>query len=108
MLTKVTAASFGAQVLHSQAPAVLVKFSADWCQPCKVLSATLDDLKPELGDHVHFVEIDVDQEPELANQYGVRGLPTMALFKKGQILATKSGNDPKPKVRSWIIDQLGL
>ena len=107
MLPTVTDETFTEKVLMSTKP-VLVKFTADWCQPCKVMSETLRDLTPELGDHVRFVEVDIEKDPDLANQFGVRGLPTLMLFKSGQVLANMNGLSPKPKIRSWIIDQLGL
>lgn len=108
MLPTVNSANFGAQVLHQTDIPVLVKFSAEWCQPCKALGETLRDLIPEFGNHVRFVEVDIEASPEVANQFGVRGLPMMILFHKGQVIANQNGNSPKPKVRKWIIEQLGL
>lgn len=107
MLPSVSDNTFQEKVLNSKTP-VLVKFTADWCQPCKVMSETLRDLTPELGSHVYFVEMDIESSPQATNTYGVRGLPTIMLFKNGNPLASMSGNFQKPKVRSWIIDQLGL
>lgn len=107
MLPTVTSASFGAQVLHRTDLPVLVKFTASWCQPCKQMTETLQDLIPELSNHVRFVEIDIEQSPEVAQQFGVRSLPTLTIFKDGAVLASHSGNSPKPKIRSWIFEQLG-
>jgi thioredoxin 1 len=107
MLPTVTDASFGAQVLHAELP-VLVKFTASWCQPCKTMTDILRDFIPEMGNHVRFVEVDIEANPELSNLYQVRSLPTLVLFKKGAPIANITGLSPKPKIRSWIINQLGL
>jgi len=107
MLPTVVQETFTEKVLMSTKP-ILVKFTADWCQPCKQMTQILEDLTPELGDHVSFVEVDIEANPTLANNFGVRGLPTLMLFKSGRVLANMNGLSPKPKVRSWIVDQLGL
>jgi thioredoxin 1 len=107
MLPTVNDESFQKEVLDSKLP-VLVKFSADWCQPCKVMTETLRDLIPELGNHVRFVEVNIEHSPNAANTYGIRGLPMLILFKKGDAMASQNGNSPKPKVRQWIINSLGL
>lgn len=107
MLPTVNEANFGAQVLHTDI-AVLVKFSAPWCQPCKAMDATLIELIPELGNHVRFVNVDIETSPKLADMFAVRGLPTIMLFKKGQPIGSMNGNFQKARVRSWILDQLAL
>lgn len=107
MLPTVTQDTFTEKVIKSPKP-VLVKFTADWCQPCKQMSETLRDLTPELGDHIQFVEIDAEQNASIANALNVRGLPTLVLVKNGHPLASLGGSYSKPKIRSWIIDQLGL
>lgn len=107
MLPPVTDATFQEKVMDSYLP-VLVKFSAPWCQPCKAVSESLRDLIPELGNYVRFVELDIESSPVSTLTYNVRSLPTLILFKHGDPVAVQPGNTPKPKLRKWIIDQLGL
>lgn len=70
---------------------VLIDFFATWCQPCKVQSSVLTSVKEQVGDAARIVKIDVDQFPSIAAEYGVRGVPTLAIFKKGELLYKQSG-----------------
>ncbi|MCW3837867.1 thioredoxin [Sphingomonas canadensis] len=102
MATKaVTDASFEADVLQSGKP-VVVDFWAEWCGPCKMIGPALEELSEELGDQVQIVKVDIDENPEAPGKYGVRGIPTMILFKDGQIAATQVGAMPKSAIRQWI------
>ena len=81
---------------------VLVDFHAVWCGPCKMLAPVLKEVKDELGDNVKIVKIDVDQNQNLANRYQVRGVPTMMLFKNGEIVWRQSGLVPKEQILQAI------
>ena len=100
-----TDASFEADVLKSSKP-VLVDFWAEWCGPCRQLSPILDDLSNELGEKVTIVKVNIDESPEAPGKYGVRGIPTMILFKNGEAVATKVGALPKTQLKAWIEEQV--
>lgn len=78
------------ELIDSERP-VLIDFFATWCQPCKVQSSVLNTVKENVGESARIVKIDIDQYPAIASQYGVRGVPTLAVFKKGELLYKKSG-----------------
>ncbi len=78
------------ELIQSERP-VLIDFFATWCQPCKVQSSVLHTVKEKIGEKARIVKIDVDQFPQIAAEYGVRGVPTLAIFKKGQLLWKESG-----------------
>ena len=78
------------ELINSERP-VLIDFFATWCQPCKVQSSVLVSVKENVGDSARIVKIDVDQYPAIASQYGVRGVPTLAVFKNGELLWKESG-----------------
>ena len=78
------------ELIQSERP-VLIDFFAVWCQPCKVQSSVLTTVKANIGDKARIVKIDIDQYPAIASQYGVRGVPTLAVFKKGELLYKESG-----------------
>ncbi len=78
------------ELIHSDRP-VLIDFFATWCQPCKVQSSVLTTVKEKIGERARIVKIDVDQYPKIASEYGVRGVPTLAVFKKGELLYKQSG-----------------
>lgn len=78
------------ELIESERP-VLIDFFATWCQPCKVQSSVLNTVKENVGEAARIVKIDIDQYPTIASQYGVRGVPTLAVFKKGELLYKESG-----------------
>ncbi len=100
-----TDASFETDVLKSSKP-VLVDFWAEWCGPCRQLGPILDDLSNELGEKVTIVKVNIDESPEAPGKYGVRGIPTMILFKNGEAVATKVGALPKTQLKAWLEDQV--
>ncbi len=102
MATKaVTDLSFKADVIDSDKP-VLVDFWAEWCGPCKMIGPALEEISEELADRVSIVKVNIDENPDAPGQYGVRGIPTMILFKNGEAAATKVGAAPKSALKGWI------
>jgi thioredoxin 1 len=90
----VTTASFQADVLDNPKP-VMVDFWAEWCGPCRMVSPILDEIATEYADKIEIVKVNVDEEPQLAMQYGVTGIPMMAVFQGGTIAKQMVGARPK-------------
>jgi thioredoxin 1 len=106
MATKaITDESFQADVLDASGP-VLVDFWAEWCGPCKMIGPSLEELSDELGEQVTIAKLNIDDNPEAPGKYGVRGIPTMILFKNGQPAATKVGAAPKSQLKGWLEGEL--
>lgn len=101
----ITDASFHADVLNSDKP-VLVDFWAEWCGPCKMIGPSLEEISDELGEQVTIAKLNIDDNPDAPGKYGVRGIPTMILFKNGEIAATKVGAEPKSRLKAWIESEL--
>jgi thioredoxin 1 len=94
-------AEFESKILGSEGP-VLVDFWAEWCGPCKQLSPILDEVAGEFSGKVRVAKVNIDENPESPTKYGVRGIPTMILFKDGQPVATKVGALPKSQLVEWL------
>jgi thioredoxin 1 len=99
--TAVSDSDFEAQVLKSDKP-VLVDFWAEWCGPCKMIGPSLEEISDELGEQVSIVKLNIDDHPDTPTKYGVRGIPTMILFKGGEVADTKVGAAPKAQLKSWL------
>jgi len=102
-LKQVTDASFEAVVLKSDQP-VLVDFWDEWCGPCKQIAPALEQLSDELQGKVTIAKLDIEQSPTTPSRYGVRGIPTMMLFKDGQMASMKVGAMPKQKILEWLTE----
>ena len=101
----VTDQSFQADVLDSDTP-VLVDFWAEWCGPCKMIAPALEEIAGALGDKVTIAKINIDENPDTPGKYGVRGIPTMLLFKGGEAVAQKVGAAPRSQIQDWLEGQL--
>jgi thioredoxin 1 len=105
MAQAVTDASFQNEVLEADGP-VLVDFWAEWCGPCKMLSPIVEELSSEMKDRLKVVKVNIDENPHAPTKYGVRGIPTLMLFKGGNLAATKVGALPKAQLQEWVEGQL--
>ena len=98
---KVDNANFDANVLQSKEP-VVVDFWAEWCGPCKMIAQALDEIAAELQGKVKIAKLNIDENPELAAKFGVRSIPTLMMFKDGEVADMKVGAAPKTALASWI------
>ena len=101
----VTDTSFQEDVLNASGP-VIVDFWAEWCGPCKQIAPALEEIAAEMGDKVTIAKVNIDDNPEAPSTYGVRGIPTLIMFKDGEVADTKVGALPKSQLMQWIEQNL--
>ena len=85
---------------------LLVDFWAPWCGPCRQIAPALEALSQKMGDRVTVAKVNIDENPGVPGQYGVRGIPTLMLFKKGELVATKVGAMPQSKILEWVESEI--
>ena len=93
--------SFDNDVLNAQGP-VLVDFWAEWCGPCKAIGPALEEIAGEKKDSLSIVKLNIDENPLTPQKYNVRGIPTLLIFKNGEVVAEKVGALPKSQLEGWI------
>lgn len=98
---KIDNSNFESDVLKASEP-VVVDFWAEWCGPCKMIAPALEEISTEMAGQVKIAKVNIDENPELAAQYGVRSIPTLLMFKNGEIAANMVGAAPKSRLADWI------
>jgi thioredoxin 1 len=98
---KVSDATFEAEVLKSAEP-VVVDFWAEWCSPCRLIAPALEEISGAMNGKVKILKLNVDENPATASKYGVMSIPTLMLFKDGQLASRQVGAAPKQKLEQWI------
>ena len=102
---KTTDAAFKTDVLASETP-VLVDFWAEWCGPCKAIGPALEEISESLGDKITIAKLNIDENPSTPQAYNVRGIPTLLIFKNGEVIAEKIGASPKSELEKWLSDNI--
>ena len=98
---KVSDSTFDSEVLKATSP-VVVDFWAEWCGPCRSIAPALEEIAGSLGDKVKVVKLNVDENPQTAAKYGIQSIPTLMIFKNGQMASRQIGAQPKQKLEQWI------
>ena len=101
----VTDENFENEVLGSDTP-VLVDFWAEWCPPCKAIAPILEDLSGEMSGKVKIAKLNIEESPQAPTKYGVRSIPTLIVFKNGEIVAQNVGAMAKPDLQKWLNDNV--
>jgi thioredoxin 1 len=100
-VSKVSDANFETEVLKANGP-VVVDFWAEWCGPCKMIAPALEEISGTVGEKVKIVKLNVDENPETAQKYGIMSIPTLLMFKNGEIAKRQVGAQPKQSLEQWI------
>jgi len=101
----ITDSNFDEEIKNSQIP-ILVDFWAEWCGPCKQIGPILEDIGETKKDKIKILKLNVDENPQTPQKFGVRGIPTLMLFKDGKLVDTKVGSLPKNMLESWLYTNL--
>ncbi|MCF8462754.1 MAG: thioredoxin [Rickettsiaceae bacterium] len=101
MSNVITEKNFQTEVLENKLP-VLLDFWAEWCGPCRMLSPIVDEISKELADKLFVAKVNIDENPNIASQYGILSIPTLLVFKDGKILDSKVGALSKAKIKDWL------
>ena len=104
-IKQVSNESFEADVLKAEA-AVLVDYWAEWCGPCKMIAPILDEVSRDYADKLNVAKVNVDENQEIASRYGIRGIPTLMLFRNGAVVATKVGALSKSQLTAFLDSNL--
>jgi thioredoxin 1 len=100
-LGKVSDSTFDSEVLKATSP-VVVDFWAEWCGPCRMIAPALEEIAGSLDGKVKIVKLNVDENPQTAAKYGIQSIPTLMIFKNGQMASQHLGVAPKQKLEQWI------
>ena len=100
-VSKVSDATFDSEVLKATEP-VVVDFWAEWCGPCRMIAPALEEIAGTLNGKVKIVKLNVDENPQTAAKYGIQSIPTLMIFKAGQMASRQIGGAPKQKLEQWI------
>ena len=101
----ITDSNFDEEIKNSKVP-ILVDFWAEWCGPCKQIGPILEDIGEEKKEKLKILKLNVDENPQTPQKYGVRGIPTLMLFKDGKLVDTKVGSLPKNMLEAWLAPNL--
>ncbi|MFQ0991197.1 thioredoxin TrxA [Gilliamella apicola] len=104
-IVSLSEATFDKQINDTEKP-VLVDFWAEWCRPCKAIAPILEEVAQEYGDKVIFAKVNIEENPNIAPKFGIRGIPTLLIFKHGKVVATQVGESSKAQLKSFIDGQL--
>ncbi len=102
-ITAVTDASFNSDVKEADKP-VLVDFWAEWCGPCRMVAPILEELSTEFAGKIKIVKLDVENNPQVAQAYNIRGIPALLLFKNGEVAGQRVGALPKHQLKAWLAE----
>ncbi len=100
-MTSTSDSTFDTDVLKSDKP-VLVDYWAEWCGPCKTIAPALEEISSEMDDSLTVAKLNIDDNPSTPQKYGIRGIPTLMLFKNGEVAATKVGAVSKKELKEWL------